>query len=78
MKITEEGFNEQIMGAYELQDYIGAVALAYILYPEEKSRYAEKVKDLIVNQYSKLKPTEKRNWGGVVPPMSSFCCHFGA
>ncbi|WP_303612619.1 hypothetical protein [Cyclobacterium sp. 1_MG-2023] len=72
LKITEEGFNEQIMGAYELQDYIGAVALAYILYPEEKSRYAEKVKDLIVNQYSKLKPTEKRNWGGVVPPMSSF------
>ncbi|WP_339924670.1 hypothetical protein [uncultured Cyclobacterium sp.] len=71
-KITEEGFNKEEMGAYELQDYIGAVALAYILNPEDKSRYSQKVKDLILNQYSKLAPTEKRNWGGVVPPMSSF------
>ncbi|EPR69227.1 hypothetical protein [Cyclobacterium qasimii] len=71
-KITEEGFNLEERGAYELQDYIGAVALAYILNPEDKSRYSQKVKDLILNQYSKLKPTEKRNWGGVVPPMSSF------
>ncbi|AEL27152.1 heparinase II/III family protein [Cyclobacterium marinum] len=72
LKITEEGFNQSISGAYELQDYIGAVALAYILNPEDKAKYAQKVKDLILNQYSKLKPTEKRNWGGVVPPMSSF------
>ena len=72
LEITEKGFSEPIMGAYELQDYMGAVAMSYILYPEDKDRYAQKVKDLILNNYSKLELTEKRDWGGVVPPMSSF------
>lgn len=72
LQITEEGFNQAISGAYDLQDYMGAVALSYILYPKDKARYAQKVKDLILNSYSKLTLTEKRDWGGVVPPMSSF------
>ena len=72
LKITEEGFNQAISGAYDLQDYMGAVALSYILYPKNKARYAQKVKALILNGYSNLTLTEKRDWGGVVPPMSSF------
>jgi len=57
---------------YTLQDYVGAVALAYILDQKNSKVHAERVRDAILNQYSKLVLRTDIDWGGVVPPMSSF------
>ncbi|MFY0654833.1 MAG: hypothetical protein JXQ96_22565 [Cyclobacteriaceae bacterium] len=58
--------------AYDLQYYIGAAALAYILDEANAEDYAMRVRDAIVNQYSKLELSDGSGWGTVVPPMGSF------
>jgi hypothetical protein len=58
--------------SYDLQYYIGAVALAYILDPDNAEIHAAKVKNAILNQYSQIQVKDGGDWGGVVPPMSSF------
>jgi len=59
-------------GAYDLQYYIGAAALSYILDKENADTHAMKVKNAIINQYSKLELNDEGAWGSVVPPMGSF------
>lgn len=58
--------------AYGLQDFVGAAALAYILDEENSQAHANRVRDAILNQYSKIIVQDGGNWGGVVPPMGSF------
>lgn len=58
--------------AYALQDYVGAAALAYILEDSNAKVHAQRVRDAIVNQYSKIRVEDGSDWGGVVPPMGSF------
>lgn len=58
--------------AYDLQYYVGAAALAYILDEENGELYAKKVRDAIIDQYAKLEVKEGGSWGGVVPPMGTF------
>lgn len=58
--------------AYDLQYYIGAAALAYILDEENSLLYAHKVRDAIINQYSTLNVKNSSSWSDVVPPMGSF------
>ena len=57
--------------SYNLQYYIGAAALAYILDEDNAEIHAARVRDAIINQYSKLEFVNGSNWGGVVPPMGS-------
>lgn len=57
--------------AYELQDYVGAAALAYILEETNAKNHAQRVKDAIISQYSKIDVNDGSDWGGVVPPMGS-------
>lgn len=57
---------------YDLQFYIGAAALAYIIDEENAQVHANRVRDAIIDQYSKLELTDGGSWGGVVPPMGSF------
>ena len=56
---------------YDLQYYVGAAALAYILDEDNAQVHANRVRDAIINQYSKLDFEEGNSWGGVVPPMGS-------
>jgi len=56
---------------YDLQYYVGAAALAYILDEEKAQSYAHKVRDAILNKYSKVEFKDGSSWGGVVPPMGS-------
>lgn len=56
----------------ELQDYIGAAALAYILDVGNAQIHANRVRDVILQQYSQLILKDGSDWGGVVPPMGSF------
>lgn len=56
---------------YDLQYYIGAVALAYILDEDNAQTHANRVRDAIINQYSNLEFKDGSDWGGVVPPMGS-------
>ena len=58
--------------SYNLQDYIGAASLAYILDEDNAQKYADKVRDAILNQYAKLDLVDGSAWSGVVPPMGSF------
>jgi len=58
--------------AYDLQDYVGAAALAYILEDSNAKVHAQRVRDAIINQYSKIRVEDGGDWGGVVPPMGSF------
>ncbi|NQU54993.1 MAG: hypothetical protein HQ522_20940 [Bacteroidetes bacterium] len=58
--------------AYDLQYYIGAAALAYILDEGNNKIHATRVKEAILNHYSTLKVKDGGDWGGVVPPMGSF------
>jgi hypothetical protein len=58
--------------AYDLQYYIGAAALAYILDEENSLSHAHRVRDAILHQYSELELFDGGGWGGVVPPMGSF------
>ena len=58
--------------AYKLQEYVGAAALAYILDPEDSTLHAERVRDAILNQYSKVEIEQSSSWGKVVKPMGSF------
>lgn len=58
--------------AYDLQDFAGAAALAYILDENNAQDHANRVRDAILNQYSGIKIKDGGDWGGVVPPMSSF------
>ncbi len=58
--------------AYDLQYFIGAAALAYILDEPNAQTHANRVRDAILNQYSKIPVKEGGDWGGVVPPMGSF------
>ncbi len=57
---------------YDLQFYIGAAALAYILDEGDSQIYANKVRDAIINQYAQLELDNNGGWGKVVPPMGSF------
>jgi len=57
---------------YKLQEYVGAAALAYILDEANADIHATRVKNVIINQYSKLEPEDDRGWGGVVPHLGSF------
>ena len=57
---------------YKLQEYIGAAALAYILDEADSTLHAERVRDAILNQYSKVEIQESGSWGDVVKPMGSF------
>ncbi len=56
---------------YDLQYYIGAASLAYILDESDSQTHANRVRDAILNQYSKLELKDGSDWGGVVPPMGS-------
>lgn len=58
--------------AYKLQEFIGAAALSYILDEGNAQTHANRVKDAIVNQYSKVSMKESGSWGDVVKPMGSF------
>lgn len=58
--------------AYKLQEYIGAAALAYILDEGNEIKHANRVRDAILNNYSKLEIEESGDWGKVVKPMGSF------
>lgn len=58
--------------AYDLQYYVGAAALAYILDEPNAQKHANRVRDALINQYSKINVKEGGDWGGVVPPMGSF------
>ena len=53
---------------YDLQFYLGAAALAYILDEDHAQVHAERVRDAIINQYSQLEFEDGGSWGGVVPP----------
>ena len=57
---------------YDLQYFIGAAALAYIVDEENAQTHANRVRDAILDQYSKLELEDGGSWGGVVPPMGSF------
>jgi hypothetical protein len=57
---------------YKLQEYVGAAALAYILDVEDSTIHAERVRDAILNQYSKVEIEQSGDWGKVVKPMGSF------
>lgn len=72
LKTVREGLVQEGNRAYALQDYIGAVALAYILEPEKAVGHSQTVKNLILNEYSQLELDEELQWGGVVPPLGSF------
>jgi hypothetical protein len=58
--------------AYQLQEYIGAAALAYILDEANAGIHADRVKNAILDQYSKVEIEESGDWGKVVKPMGSF------
>lgn len=64
--------NSNSTNAYNLQKYIGAAALVYILDEDNAQTHAERVKDAILNQYSQLELSDGGGWGGVVPPMGAF------
>lgn len=73
IKRTHAGLDpERKNEAYELQDYIGAVALAYILDQEDAALHANTVRNVLLQNYSRIRIEESSNWGTVVPPMSSF------
>ena len=57
---------------YDLQNYIGAAALAYILDTDHAQDHADRVRDAIIDQYAELKVEDDNGWGGVVPNMGSF------
>lgn len=57
---------------YKLQEFVGAAALAYILDETNANTHATRVKNAILDQYSKLKPEDGGGWGGVVPHLGSF------
>ena len=57
---------------YKLQEYVGAAALAYILDEADSTLHAERVRDAILNQYSRVEIEESGDWGKVVKPMGSF------
>jgi hypothetical protein len=57
---------------YDLQYYIGAAALSYILDEENAQTHANRVRDAILDQYSLLDLQDGSSWSGVVPPMGSF------
>ena len=63
--------NNSGSSAYDLQYYVGAAALAYILDEENAQTHANRVKEVILNKYSKLEFEDGGSWGGVVPPMGS-------
>lgn len=72
---SDEGFrwaNSNNQNAYGLQDYTGAAALAYILDEDRAELHAKRVKDAILEHYSRLDLSEDRDWGGVVPNLGSF------
>jgi hypothetical protein len=58
--------------SYDLQYYVGAAALAYILDVGNEGTHATRVKNAIISQYSQIEVKDGSSWGGVVPPMSSF------
>lgn len=58
--------------AYKLQEFVGAAALAYVLDDVNAQKHANRVKDAIINKYSKLEVIDGGGWGGVVPNMGSF------
>ncbi|NND33793.1 MAG: hypothetical protein HKN76_14480, partial [Saprospiraceae bacterium] len=57
---------------YNLQDYIGAAALAYILDEDNAQVHAHRVRDAILEQYAKLEVVDGGAWSGVVPNLGSF------
>jgi hypothetical protein len=57
---------------YKLQEYIGAAALAYILDESNAQTHANRIRDAILNKYSTIDVKDSGDWGGVVPPMSTF------
>ena len=70
---SEKGIDQTgRINAYSLQDYAGAAALAYILDKKNSKVHAERVRDVILNYYSKLELRTDIDWGGVVPPLGSF------
>ena len=58
--------------AYDLQFFIGAAALAYILDEGNAQVHAERVRDAILKKYATLSLKDGSDWSGVVPPMGSF------
>lgn len=58
--------------AYKLQEFVGAAALAYVLDEGNAQTHANRVRDAIINKYSKLDVIDGGGWGGVVPNMGSF------
>lgn len=71
-KATIKWGNSNSQNAYNLQYYVGAAALAYILDESDAQKHAHRVRDAILNHYAKLNIQEGGDWGGVVPPMGSF------
>ncbi|MDF3130257.1 hypothetical protein P0Y35_13700 [Kiritimatiellaeota bacterium B1221] len=59
----------------ELQIYMGAVGLAYILEPDREDRHAQRVKEVILDGLSQVDFNPKKEWLGVVEPMgAAFTC----
>ncbi len=72
LRTVAEGLTTEGNPAYALQEFIGAVALAYILEPHKSKEHAQLVRKMIIEEYSRLVLDEARAWGGVVPPLGSF------
>lgn len=67
---ASESSNSQ--NAYNLQKFVGAAALAYILDEDNATVHAHRVRDAILNDYSDLDLNESSDWGGVVPNLGSY------
>ena len=70
--ISRANTNSTSLNTSSLQKYIGAVALAYILDPDNSNSYAIRVRDAILNRYALVEIEESSSWGKVVAPMGSF------
>jgi len=57
--------------AIQLQTYLGACALAYIVDPDNQARYAGAIYDGIVGDLAETTFDESEAWSGVVPPMAA-------
>lgn len=55
----------------DLQKYMGAVGLAYILEPAQQERHAQRVKEVILEGLSQVDFDPEKAWMGVVSPMGA-------
>lgn len=71
---SDNGFsmnNGNSTNAYNLQKFVGAAALAYIIEPDRADTHADRVLDAFTGGYARLQFDDSGPWGGVVPNMGS-------